>query len=77
MSNSAIVATLPIFKFSPYLVNRIIENARLCKNIYVFQVSALKNLGMVGRHYRFILSKYCIIMESAFITAYAKLETEA
>ena len=28
------------------------------KNICVFQVSALKKLGMVGRHYHFILSKY-------------------
>ena len=30
------------------------------KNICVFQVSALKKLGMVGRHYHFILSKYFI-----------------
>ena len=28
--------------------------------IYVFQVSALKKLGIVGRHYHFILSKYFI-----------------
>ena len=30
------------------------------KSICVFQVSALKKLGMVGRHYHFILSKYFI-----------------
>ena len=29
-------------------------------NICVFQVLALKKLGMVGRHYYFILSKYFI-----------------
>ena len=48
------------FQFIPRVTKYYLTVCLGKKNACVFQVSALKTLGMFGRHYHFILLKYFI-----------------